>query len=29
LVCQATISASTVPSPKSGILNVNWFMQVP
>src|SRR5882757_6795380 len=29
LVCQATISASTVPSPKSGILKTNWLMLAP
>ena len=28
-VCQATISASTVPSPRSGILNTNWLMPTP
>src|ERR1700694_3417695 len=29
LACQATISASTVPSPKSGILNTYWLMPAP
>src|SRR6202050_1931625 len=29
LVCQATISASTVPSPRSGILHTYWFIPTP